>query len=156
MNNLEMINDIFEKTKAITKSIIQGVENPQMTSVMNYLLATSVYLNGREEISRFKKNWVKISNKIKPGIEGCIWEKYYRTIHNNVRQAPKEEEDNNSDLAYFYQDTFLRMYGEAKIKHDNFNKNFGDRRREHYEYIFSTKENFEEALRRGDSAAFCD
>jgi hypothetical protein len=166
MNNLEMIDDIFDRTKLITKSIIPGVDNPQITSVMNYLIATTVYLKGREEAKKFKEKWEEIKGNIEKGIGELIFSEYLWIINSNLKNIVKREDVNDSNLAsewlispgidYFYQNTFLRMYGEAKMKQDNFNKNFGDKRREHYEYIFSTKERWEEALRRGDPAAICD
>ncbi len=156
MDNLEIIEDIFNRTRSITKLIIPNQENLQIVSIMNYFLVTSLYLNGRREVSKFKKNWTEISNQLKQGIDKNIWREYYNSIHNNVNSRLTHEEVSYNELANFYQNIFLRMYGEAKMKYDSYYKNFGDRRREHYEYIFSTNARFEEALSNGDPAAFCD
>ncbi|MGY4884608.1 MAG: hypothetical protein ACP5NZ_03455 [Nanobdellota archaeon] len=156
MNNLEIIEDIFERTRLIIKLIKKNEENPQIVPIMNYLLVTTTYLKGREEVSKFKKNWVEISDRIKSGIDENIFREYYKAIHKNVNQGLMHNGISDNELANFYQGVFLKMYGEAKMKYPHINQNLGDKRREHCEYIFSTKERFEEALKRGDFSAICD
>jgi len=151
-----MIGDIFERTRLIIGSIQSNKENPQIVPIMNYLLVTATYLKGGDEVNYFKKNWVEINDKIKQGLEENIWREYYMSINRIINHGLNQKRIFDNELANFYDNTFLRMYGEAKMKHDSYNKNFGDKRREHYEYIFSTKARFEEALFNGDPAAFCD
>jgi hypothetical protein len=173
MKNLEMIDDIFNKTKSILNLWkTEGVEyndNPQVSHILYYLSLTAGYLKGKKEAKIFEKNWNEIKDTIKSGSDQDDWLNQGNMIRCHLEQALAEESvhnpkstldsDMNIGIARFYENTFPKLYEEAKKERDEFNKknqDYAKSLQKHHAEVFATQESWEEALRRGDPMALVD
>ena len=162
MKNLEIISDIFNKTKEIMGPVVINMENPQMSHILYYLSLTACYLKSKEEAEVFKNYWNNIKEKIKSGADQMDYLNQAHMLEAHIEQALKEESVHNPKslenigIAPFYENKFPHLFQEAKKEYELFKKDPAKGLREHYEDIFSSQEKWEDALRRGDPAAFCD
>ena len=162
MENTEIIQDIFYRTKEIVGPVVIGMENPQASHILYYLSLTAGYLKGENEAKVFEKEWNEIKDKVEQGADRQDWLNQSNMINSHLEQALREEsvhnpnDSRNIGIAKFYQDNFQRLYEDAKKEYKNFKEDPARELREHYEEINRSQESWEEALRRGDPAAFCD
>jgi hypothetical protein len=169
MDNLERINDIFDKTKDIlylwTTMGVEYNDNPQVSHILNYLSLTAGYLKSKEEAKIFKDKWEDMKETIKSGSNWDDWMNQSNMIRSHLEQALLEEsvhnpkDERNIGVAHFYDNTFNRLYEDAKKEYESFQKKQDDMvkgMRDHYEHVHSSTENWLAALRDGDPAAFCD
>lgn len=169
MNNLERIRDIFDKTNDImrlwTDFGAEHTENPQVSHILYYLSLTAGYLKNKEEGKVFEEKWNEIKYLVKTGSDEQDWLNQSNMINSHLKQALKEESvhspsnSRNMGIAKFYDEKFPKLYSDAKQEYETFQKqkeSMVEGMRKHHEEIFSSQESWEDALKRGDWAAFCD
>ena len=161
MKNIEMINDIFDKTDKIlnlwTTMDVDYNDNPQVSHILYYLSLTAGYLKSKEEAEVFQKKWNETKENIKLGSDEEDWLNQSHMINSHLEQALREEsvhnpkDNRNRGIALFYEEKFPQLYEAAKTERDNFQKqqdNMVKGMQEHYEHVHSSTENW--------LAAFCD
>ena len=170
MKNIEMINDIFDKTKEISGHLWTNMsgpklENTQMSHILYYLSLTAGYLKSKEEAEVFKTRWEEIKKNVEEGADRMDWLNQGHLIHAHLEQALKEESihnpkyNGNRGIASFYEENFTQLYGDAKKEYTQFQRRQNDeaeRMRKHHTDIFSTQEKWEVAVARGDPMAWVD
>src|SRR3989344_2768621 len=170
MNNLEMINNIFDKTKEISGHLWGNMygpklENTQMSHILYYLSLTAGYLKSKEEAEVFKTRWEEIKKNVEEGANQHDWLNQGHLIHAHLEQALREEnihhpkDNRNKGIARFYEENFTQLYEDAKKEYTQFQKRQNDEAegmRKKHEEIFATQESWEAALNRGDPMALVD
>lgn len=170
MKNIQIIEDIFEKTKEIIKPLwlnqgAKHTENPQISHVLYYLSLTAGYLKSKEEAEVFQHQWNKIKESLKEGSDEQDWLNQSKMINSHLEQALLEEGVHNPNatenigIASFYENNFSELHKGAKTEYEKFQKqknNMVKAMQDHYKDVHSSPEKWLAALRRGDPAAFCD
>jgi hypothetical protein len=173
MDNLERINDIFDKTDKIlnlwTTMDVEYNDNPQVSHILYYLSLTAGYLKGKEEAEVFKSKWESMKEKIELGSDEDDWLNQSHMIISHLEQALREEDvhnpkktlqsEMNPGIEPFYENQFSKLYEAAKIERDNFQKKQDDivkGMQQHHAEVFASQESWEAAVRRGDPMAWVD
>lgn len=169
MNNLESINDIFDKTDKIlnlwTTMDVEYNDNPQVSHILYYLSLTAGYLKGREEAEVFQKKWDEMKEKIKLGSDEDDWLNQSQMIRSHLEQALREEsihnpkDNRNNGIAQFYENNFPKLYEAAKTEYNTFQKSQDEMVKgiqRHHAEVFASQESWERALRNGDPMALVD
>lgn len=169
MKNIEMIQDIFDKTNKIasfwTTFGEEYTENPQTSHILNYLCLTACYLKSEEEAKYFKEKWTEIKDSLKSGSDCQDWLNQSNMIRSHLEQALKEEgihnpkDSRNLGIKRFYEDKFSSLYLQAKKEYDAFQEKQEESVKAiqaHYAEVFATQKSWEAAVKRGDPLAWVD
>jgi hypothetical protein len=173
MDNLEKINDIFDKTDKIlnlwTTMDVDYNDNPQVSHILYYLSLTAGYLKGKEEAEVFKNKWESMKEKIELGSDEEDWLNQSHMIISHLEQALREESvhnpkptlesEMNPGIGLFYDNKFPQLYESAKTARDEFvekQDNIVKGMQQHHAEVFASNESWWAAICRGDPAAFCD
>lgn len=162
----EIIEEVFSKTKGIIYPLWHHEENPHISHILNYLCLLSCHLNSKEEAEKFNELW---DSKFQESLRSCAdpqdWINQWYMTKQHLEQALKEEGVHDPTIGeskgvrFFYEKSFQKLYLQAKESFENFQKMKNDQvlaMQKHHEEIFSSRESWEDALRRGDSTALCD
>jgi hypothetical protein len=163
---IEIIEEIFSKTKRIIYPLWHGEENPQISHILNYLCLLSCHIKGKDEAKKFNELWDEdFQGKLKSCADTQDWINQWYMTKKHLEQALKEEgvhnpiNDESKGAIFFYEKYFQKLYPEAKECFENFQKTKNDQvaaMQKHHEDVFSSHESWEAALLRGDPTALCD
>ncbi len=161
------IKDIFDKTWEMRGPVWCGFEHPHISTILYYLVLAACCLQGRREAELFRLCWTRppLQSNLCAGADGEEWANQARMINSHVEQALIEEsvhhqrDPRNQGIMAFYEGKFRELYEEAAEEYDSFQRRqerMVKDMRSHREDVHSSQESWEEALRNGDPAAFCD